>query len=228
MIGIIGSMDLEIDPLAELMTEKTETVIAKMKYISGKIHGKDVVLSICGMGKVLAAISTQNMINRFNPDVILNIGVGGSTSEKLHVYDIAISDRVIQHDIDLTPIGYRKAYNPDNDVDYIDSDKSTRDAIEKVLKKLNVNYLVGTIASGDQFIDTNEQKLALNKQFGSVACEMEGASVGTVCYSNDVPFCIVRSISDELNGVSGVEFHTFKAAAAKRGVDIVSEFIKQF
>ena len=105
MIGIIGAMGVEVLALAELLENKKCEKISGIEYMSGTIYGKDVVLAVCGIGKVFAAICAQTMILKYNPDVIINTGVAGTLSDELSIGDIAIADSVVQHDMDTSPLG---------------------------------------------------------------------------------------------------------------------------
>ena len=201
MTGIICAMAIEADGIKNMMSDIEKTTVAKIEFTKGKIHGKDVVVAECGIGKVNAAMSTQIMIDLYKPQSIVNSGVAGSLSEKLSVGDIVISDKVLQHDMDITALGDplgQISFN-DEQLIYIPSDPDVTNRLLSACKKLeNTTVLIGAIASGDKFISDVEERLKIGRTFEAMACEMEGASVGQVCYRNGVPFSILRSISDDL------------------------------
>ena len=228
MIGIIGAMAIEIEPLAAMMDNKTEETISGITFTSGRIHGKDVVTAVCGVGKVFAAICAQTMIIRYSPDVIVNTGVAGAISKKLHIGDVAVANNVVQHDMDVRGLGYSLGFLCDLELTYIPCDEHAVSVIEKCLDSGGLNFLKGTIASGDQFISDREKKDFIRENFDAVACEMEGASIGHVCYVNKTPFSVIRAISDEADGGAGTDFPTFAKKAAENSLKTVSEFIKEF
>lgn len=228
MIGIIGAMDIEINPIADMLENRKEETVSGIKYISGLLHGKEVVTAICGIGKVFAAICAQTMILKYSPDVIINTGVGGTLSGKLHIGDIALAEHLVQHDMDTVDLGDTPGFIRDLGLTHIPCDEKAVSIMEKCLIKAGVNYIKGTIASGDQFISDRAKKNSIIDTFGAIACEMEGASIGQVCYVNKTPFSVVRAISDEADGEAGMDFPTFAKTSAENSVRIVTEFVKEY
>ena len=228
MIGIIGAMGVEINALANLLENKQTETISGVEYMSGKIYGKDVVLAVCGIGKVFAAICTQTMILKYNPDVIINTGVAGTLTDKLSIGDIAIADSVVQHDMDTSPLGDPVGLLSGINVVKIPSDEKTYKKIEACVNATDTNYVVGTIASGDQFLASNDVKERIVKTFGAVAGEMEGGSIGHVCYVNRKPFCVLRAISDCADGTGAENYMEFLNIAAQKAVDVIKMFIKEY
>lgn len=231
MIGIIGAMDIEVSGIISKMSDiKTES-ISGSTYTSGKIDGKECVVVKCGIGKVNAAVAAQTMILRYKPDVVINTGVGGSTSLNTHIGYVVIAENVIQHDMDTTAIGDKRGmlYLPDGNIDYIPCGKEVVKRLESACKNIGeTHYVRGTVATGDQFITGNEKRSALNKDFNAMACEMEGGSIGQVCYLNNVPFGIVRAISDSMSEEDdAVEYSVFSKSAAKKSINIIVEFVKK-
>ena len=228
MTGIICAMAIEADGIKNMMSDIEKTTVAKIEFTNGKIHGKDVVVAECGIGKVNAAMSTQIMIDLYKPQSIVNSGVAGSLSEKLSVGDIVISDKVLEHDMDITALGDplgQISFN-DEQLIYIPSDKDVTNRLLSACKKLeNTTVLTGAIASGDKFISDVEERLKIGKTFEAMACEMEGASVGQVCYRNGVPFSILRSISDDLKSNEGTDYMEFCKSAAEKSIAVIEEYI---
>lgn len=226
MIGIIGAMTLEIEGLRALMTDKQEKTVSGIKYVSGIIENQRVVTAVSGIGKVFAAICAQTMILEYNPDVIINTGVAGTLTEGLSIGDIAVAKNVVQHDMDTSPLGDPKGLISGINVIYIDSDIKTSEGLSKAAKELNINTVSGTVASGDQFIASKDKKTEIVESFNAVACEMEGAAVGQVCYVNKKPFAVLRAISDSADGSAELDYPTFSRMAAENYVKVVCVYLK--
>ena len=230
MIGIIGAMDIEISGIIAEMTEKKTEIISGSAYTSGKIHGKECVVVKCGIGKVNAAVAAQTLILKYSPDMVINTGVGGSTSLNTHIGYVVIAENVIQHDMDTTAIGDKRGtiFLPEGNIDYIPCDKDVVARIKQSCERIGeTHYVTGTVATGDQFITGNERRSALNEDFNAIACEMEGGSIGQVCYMNEVPFGIIRAISDSMSEEDdAVEYAVFSKSAAKKSIDIIIDFVK--
>jgi len=228
MIGIIGAMGIEVRALADLLENKKSETISGVEYMSGKIFGKDVVLAVCGIGKVFAAICAQTMILKYNPDVIINTGVAGTLTDKLSIGDIAIADSVVQHDMDTSPLGDPVGLLSGINIVKIPTDSDTVSKIEACVKEIGVNYEIGTIASGDQFLASNEVKARIVSNFGAIAGEMEGGAIGHVCYVNKKPFCVLRAISDCADGSGAENYMEFLGRAAENATMIMARFIKEY
>ena len=210
--------------------ENTEkTTVAKITYHKGEIYGKEVVCCECGIGKVNAAMSTQIMIDLYHPDVIINSGIAGSLSGDIRIGDIVVSDDCVQHDMDGTEMGDPLGQVQFNDElrTYFPADKATADRLFEACKTIDgINVFRGRIASGDVFISSRDRRQKVADHFDAIACEMEGAAVGTVCYRNGVPFAILRSISDDWNNNELMDFMKLRALAAERSIRVIAEFIR--
>lgn len=229
MTGIIGAMDIEVNGLIEIMENKRTEVISGTTYTTGRIGQEECVVAKCGIGKVNAAVATQTMILRYQPDKIINTGIGGSTSQKTHIGYVVLAENVVQHDMDTTIIGDKpgELFLPQEKIVYIPCDEMLIRQLTKACEAIGeTRYLVGTVATGDQFISGHDNRTRLNEQFGAVACEMEGGSIGQVCRINGVPFAILRSISDSMSEEDdAVEYATFSRSAAKRSIEILTAFL---
>jgi adenosylhomocysteine nucleosidase len=224
LIGIIGAMDIEVNGLVSVMNDKTIDTISGIDFIRGKIYDKDVVIAKCGIGKVFAAICAQAMILKYNPKIIINSGVAGALSDTLNIMDAVIATSVVQHDMDTSPLGDPKGLISGINVVYIDTDKEISEKLEKTAKSLNVSAKRGVIASGDQFIADQTKKLEIANTFNAMACEMEGASIGHVCYVNNTPFVVMRTISDGKG--EALDYATFAKGAAEQAIEILKNFLK--
>ena len=229
MIGIIGAMEIEIEGIRALMTEKEEKTISGVKYVIGKLGKNTVVTAVCGIGKVFAAICAQTMILTFNPEIIVNTGVAGSIDASLKVFDIAVANKVVQHDMDTSPIGDPKGLLSGINVIYMDADEKASTLLVQLVKEAGINAVRGAIASGDQFIASKGQKDAIKADFpDAVACEMEGASIGQVCYVNKVKFAVLRAISDNADGDAIEDYPAFAKKTAENYVGIMARFAQEY
>lgn len=228
MFGFICALSVEVEGIVNLMENTEKTTVAKITYHKGEIYGKEVVCCECGIGKVNAAMSTQIMIDLYHPDVIINSGIAGSLSGEIRIGDIVVSDDCVQHDMDGTEMGDPLGQVQFNDElrTYFPADKATADRLFEACKTIDgINVFRGRIASGDVFISSRDRRQKVADHFGAIACEMEGAAVGTVCYRNGVPFAILRSISDDWNNNELMDFMKFRALAAERSIRVIAEFI---
>ena len=226
MIGIICAMKIEADAIrASLANTKNETV-SGVEFTTGTLHGKEIVIAVCGIGKVFAAICTEAMILRFNPELIINSGVAGTLTDKLSIGDIAIAKDLVQHDMDTSPLGDPVGLISGINKIHFEADEKAVAAFESAVKEVGANSVVGTIASGDQFMSATEKKNVIRDRFGAIACEMEGAAIAHVAYVNNVPFAVLRAISDSASGDAQMEYPKFVAMAAARSHAIIDTFVK--
>ncbi|MCU6760868.1 5'-methylthioadenosine/S-adenosylhomocysteine nucleosidase [uncultured Roseburia sp.] len=228
MIGVIGAMQIEIDGLKEKVENSQTVTVSGIDFVTGTIHGTDVVLAVCGMGKVFAAVCAQTMILKFQVDALITTGVAGNLSEKLGIKSVAVASSVVQHDMDLTPVGYAQGELGGINLVNIPCDKKLVSIVEHCVKAMGVNYQVGTIATGDQFINKLEQKRFITGHFQAIAAEMEGGSIGQTCYINHVPFVIIRAISDDADGSAPEDFPAFANEAAAISIEIVLDVLKEY
>ncbi len=223
-IGIIGAMDIEVDGIVSSMTNTTVEEISGVKYYNGILEGKEVVVARCGIGKVFAAICSQTMILKYNPCVIINTGVAGSLSSELDILDVAVANKVVQHDMDTSAIGDPKGLISGINVIYFETDKYTTEKLQIAAIDSSCKTKMGIIASGDKFMSIPSEKQEIKTEFDAIACEMEGASIGHVCYVNNVPFGVIRAISDS-DGAE-MDYMTFAEKAAQNSIKITKKFVQ--
>ena len=209
-VGIIGAMDEEVEILINKMSNKTITDKAGMVYYSGQLSLKDVIVVKCGIGKINAAVCSQILISEFNVDVIINSGVAGALDNDLNIGDIVISKDTLNHDMDTTAFGDEYGVIPRMEKSIFEAEKKLIDLAMKSGEKYNISTVIGRVVSGDQFIASKEKKEWLVKQFNGTCAEMEGVSIGQTAYLNDVPFLILRAISDKADGSAFVAYEDFK------------------
>lgn len=225
-IGIIGAMDIEVEELISSMEDIKSQRISNIDYYEGKLQGQNVVVAKCGIGKVHASVCTQTMILEYGPDLIINTGVAGSLSPKLDIGDIVISDGVVQHDFDVS--AFDKPPGLISGIDIIkipSSDNLVRKLVKAAEGLENTNVIVGTVASGDQFINNKEKKDYIVENFDALCTEMEGAAIGHVCYINELDFCIVRAISDKADGSADMDFDSFVDLAVENSLKLINNFL---
>ena len=225
-IGIIGAMAVEVQMLKDIMENINVAKVSGLEFYAGTISGVEVVVAQAGVGKVNAAVTTEAMILKYEPSAIINIGVAGGLSPALKVGDIAVADSVVEHDMDTSVLGDPVGFITGIDMVNIPcADWVTKTLIESAKKLENRNTVCGTIVSGDQFISSKEKKAYLVNQFDGVATEMEGASIGHVCYMNGVPFGVLRAISDSADDDADMSFNEFCELAAKNSLQVILSFL---
>ena len=223
-IGIIGAMQMEVDALQAAMESPASETVSGITFISGRIGNHDIVTAQCGIGKVFAAMCAQTMIMKYSPEAIINIGVAGSVTKGLQVLDIAIADKVCQHDMDTSPLGDPVGLISGINQIYFPADTRLVQIIADAAEAKGCRYAIGTVASGDQFIHTPEKKKFIRETFGASAAEMEGGSIGHVCFVNNVPFAVLRTISD--GDGAAMDYSVFAPKAAMQSIDVIMEALK--
>lgn len=227
-IGIIAALKPEAELIKNKLMNKREGKIGSVSFVTGKIGAHDVVVAVCGVGKVWAAICTEAMTIRFLPDLIINTGVAGTLTDQLSIGDLAVSSSVCHHDFDTTAFGDAPGavMIPGVEGAHIPADEKTAERIAGIAREAGIKTVVGPIASGDQFISDAKRKAEIVSTFSAVACEMEGAAVGHVCAANNVPFCVVRAISDNADGDAPENFPEFVKESAEKSSGVVLKFIE--
>ncbi len=231
MIGIICAMQVEADGIISAASDAKSENLYTMKFTTATLYGKDIVVAVCGVGKVNAAMCAFAMIEKYNADVIVNSGVAGALSPKVHILDLVVATKSVEHDMNATALG-----DPQGEVTFPNGSKTFFECDGKVVKLLSeacnkiegANSVQGIIASGDIFVSDRDMRTKIFNRFGALACEMEGAAIGHVCYSCGVPYGILRAISDDLYENEGIDFTRFCKLAAEKTVKIICSFIKSY
>lgn len=248
-IGIMGAMPEEIEGVVALLTKSTKSSMGKRTYFSGQINGIDTVVVFSRWGKVAAATTATTLIHEFKITELLFTGVAGAINSDLKIGDIVLGKRLIQHDMDARPlmpqyeIPLLSQIYFESDATLLDSAVKAINAVfennslhtvigDKEMMEFNISQpklVIGDIASGDQFFSSNEQKQALNFQLPNILCvEMEGAAVAQVCYEYEIPFSIIRTISDTADDNSHIDFPSFiKKISSKYAAEIIKNRYKQ-
>lgn len=227
MIGIIGAMEEEVTILKNKLTQLSEISVAHVKFYTGILKDREVVITQSGIGKVNAAISTTLLINKFKPDNIINTGSAGALDESLNVGDVLISDDVKYHDADATAFGYEYGQVPQMPVAF-QSSKPLIEKVSQVVQQQQLTAKVGLIVSGDSFIGSVEQRQKIKKAFpNAMAVEMEATAIAQTCYQFNVPFVVVRAVSDLANGEAEMSFEAFLEKAAVSSSQTVEALVSQ-
>jgi len=226
MIGIIAAMNVEMDSLRAHMDNPVSETVSGIEFVRGRIEGREVVTAVCGIGKVFAAMCAQTMILRYAPEAVINTGVAGTLTDELTIGNIAVSSCVVQHDMDTSAIGDPVGLISGINVIEIPADKALADKLRAAADALGIATRSGCIASGDQFVASPGRKTFIADTFNAIACEMEGAAIGQVCYVNHVPFCVLRAISDSADGSSHMDYPVFVNMAAEQSVRLMLSFLR--
>lgn len=226
-IGIIGAMQEEVEVLKNEMNVEKKKSKAQMEFLSGELLGKDIVIVTSGIGKVNAAVCTQILVNDFDVDCVINVGIAGGLHKDIYPGDIVVAENLVQHDMDTTFFGDTLGQIPRLETfDFKCDDKLVHLAKSSCEKVSSINTFSGRIVSGDQFISKSEKLQELHANFDAFACEMEGASIGQVCYLNKLPFVVIRSISDNAINGSHMDYSTFSEMAIKNSVYILKDMLQ--
>lgn len=231
MIGIICAMQIEADGIIALCENVKTATHAKMKFTLGTLHGRDVCVVVCGVGKVNAAMCALMLIEKYKPDLVLNSGVAGSLSPIVGIGDIVVATKSVEHDMNGTALGDKQGEItfPDGNMMFFECDKQASTLLAAICKEIpDTKVAQGIIASGDIFVSDRKQRFKINDRFGALACEMEGAAIGHVCVRCEVPYGIIRAISDDLDENKGMDFVKFCDLASKKTVAAVSGFVKAY
>jgi adenosylhomocysteine nucleosidase len=227
MIGIIGAMKIEVDSIKNMLKNTRKRIISGIEFVEGTLHDREVVVAQCGIGKVFAGMCAQTMILQYPVTEIINIGVAGTLCEELGLLDIAISHAVVEHDMDTSPLGDPVGLISGINLVEIPACERLASAFSQIAAEMNKHSACGVIASGDQFISTPEKKSYIHQTFRAIACEMEGAAIGHVCYVNNIDFVIIRTISDNADETAGsMEYPVLCKEAAKQSQMLIEAYLK--
>lgn len=227
-IGIIGAMAQEVAILAGYMNEAKITEIAGCKIYEGKIGNTEVALLQSGIGKTAAAVGTTLLLQLTKPAMVINTGSAGGLNPSLNVGDIIISSEVRHHDVDVTAFGYEKGQLPANPPAFLPNSQLVEIA-QKETQQAGFNAVSGLICSGDLFVNGADAIAKIRQDFPTVAAvEMEAASIAQVCHAFDIPFVVVRAISDVADKESHLSFDEFLPLAAEKSSEIVLAMLNNF
>ena len=225
-IGIIGALNDEVREIIGRLENRVTETVGSIEFNLGELYGKKVVIARCGVGKVFAAICAEAMIIKYAPKLIVNSGVGGALDKSLRPLDIVFADKLVQHDMDTSPLGDPKGLISGINVVYFEASEKAVSLAKAAADKLGIRNHIGTVASGDVFVSTKEHKDRIVSEFDASVCEMEGAAIAHVAYVNKTEFAIIRAVSDSADEGSSMDYLKFLPIAAKNGAAITVELCK--
>ncbi len=221
MIGIIGAMEEEVEILKSSIENRETIQIAHVIFYKGNIEDKQVVLAQSGIGKVNAAITATLLIKEFKPDLIINTGSAGSVDSELNIGDIIISNKVYYHDVNATAFGYKLGQVPSMP-EFYETDSKLIDLAKSSIEQLDLNGIVGEVATGDSFIGSIDQRKVIKSNFPTASVvEMEAGAIAQTCYQYNVPIIVTRAVSDLADKESDVTFEEFLKVACVNSSKIV-------
>lgn len=229
-LGIIGAMTVEVETLKSQMQSVTVSQKGGMTFFQGELETLPVVVVVCGVGKVNAALCVQVLCDCFQVTHIVNTGVAGSLSNKLDIADIVISRDAMYHDFDCHPINDNYAVGQVPGIPVLSFPanelliKLAFDAAEMVQPGHNQ---IGRVASGDQFVCRADQKAYIIQHTGAICTEMEGAAIAHAAWRNEIPFVVIRAISDKADDSAEMDYPTFEAIAARQCAAITQGLAKR-
>lgn len=223
-IGIIGAMEEEVRCLKDQLRVSEVVSKASMEFYKGTLNGKDIVVVQSGIGKVNAAICAQILVDDFKVEAIINTGIAGGLVSQIDIGDIVISKDVIHHDMDATGFGYEPGVIPRMKTSIFEADESLIQLAKEVCEEVNkdISTHIGRVVTGDQFISSHEKKAFLLETFQGYCAEMEGAAIAQTAYLNQIPFLIVRAISDKADNSASVDYPKFEKKAIEHAVGLVN------
>ncbi len=220
--GIIGAMEPEVAILKAKLNNAQTSSYAGYTFYQGQLDGNDVVIVQSGIGKVAAALATAILIDKFQPDYVVNTGSAGGFDAKLKVGDIVVSSEVRYHDVDVTAFGYEIGQLPANPAAYVPHKTLVEAAQEGINSLENIQAMIGLITTGDTFMTKDEDIAKARANFPTMAAvEMEGAAIAHTCHQFDVPFVIIRSLSDIAGKESPTSFDEYLETASVNSSQLV-------
>jgi len=212
-IAIMGAMPEEVAPILEKLGSYKTTKYADNEYYEATYNGVEIVVAYSKIGKVFSTLTAATMIEHFGCNKLLFSGVAGGINPNLKIGDLIVATKLSQHDLDITAFGHPMGFVPGGSV-FVESDKDLIALSKEVASELDKSVIEGVIATGDQFVHNSAIKDNIVKHFNADALEMEGASVAVVCNALDVPFFILRAISDTADTDASFSFDEFMESSA--------------
>jgi len=225
-IAIMGAMPEEIAPLLEKVGEYTLTEYADNKYYEAQYAGHNLVIAYSKIGKVFSTLTATTMLQKFGAEVLLFSGVAGAINPKLKIGNLIAATKLAQHDLDITAFGHPHGFVPEGKV-FVEADANLVSKAKEVASEMGLELMEGTIATGDQFVADKARNEWIGKTFGADALEMEGASVACVCDAMNVPFFILRAISDAADMDASFSFDEFLESSAVESANFIIKMVEK-
>lgn len=230
MLGIIGAMEEEVVKIKAQMQDVEVTTVAGMNFYRGTLSGHEAVVVQSGIGKVNAAICSQILVDRFPVTALVNTGIAGSLKNEINIGDVVLSVDALHHDMDGTCFGYPAGQVPQMDTLAFPADKALMELARECCEKVNpeVGIFTGRVLSGDQFIADKQKKEWMIETFQGICVEMEGAAIAQTAYRNQIPYLIIREISDKADDSAQMDYSEFEKNAIERSVRLVLELAARY
>lgn len=227
-IGIIGAMESEVEQLKERMDVAGVRRKASMEFVRGTLSGHPAVVVRSGVCKVNAAVCVQILKDDFDVDAVVNTGIAGSLDARIDIGDLVVSTDVVHHDVDASALGYAPGRIPYLETDAFEADETLVRAALRANETANpgLSAFRGRIASGECFVGSGEAKKRIRDTFGALCVEMEGAAVAQTAWLNQIPFVIIRAISDKADDSAAMDYGEFEKLAIAHSVRLVEEFAR--
>ena len=220
VVGVMGAMPEEIEPILKRLENVKKDKVADNLYYTALYGSIELVIAYSKIGKVFSALTAATMIEKFGVEKMLFSGVAGAINPELKIGDLIVATKLCQHDLDITEFGHPYGFVPEGKV-FVEANSKLLEIASNVAKKLDIKLKQGIIATGDQFVANPERKAWIEKIFNADALEMEGASVALVCDALNVPFFILRAISDAADMDAGFDFDTFLKSSAIKSAEFI-------
>lgn len=224
MIAIIGAMEEEVLQLIEKLEDKKQNCFAHVNFYEGKIGKKELVVVQCGIGKVNAACCTQIVIDKYNPELIINTGIAGGVNENIEVGDIVIATDAVEYDVDVTPFGYKIGEIPGMNMKEFPIEEEVVNQIFDLCKYNSFSVHKGRVVSGDKFVSDSSFKKYLKDEFNAYCTEMEGAAIAHVAYLNNKKCVIIRAISDKADNSANIDYKVFEKEAIDKFILLIIKY----
>lgn len=240
-IAILGALPEEVQLLESALVKPKTKMILGFPFKTGKLNGKKVIIGETGVGKANAAMITALIINTFHPKAIIFTGIAGAVNPDLNQGDILIGDKLTYHDYGrltnegLTTNPTRNPHTKKNNPLYFLADSNLVILANRASKTIDLqgfneksqkpNIMIGTIVTGDTFVASSKAVQSFREKHGADATEMEGAAVAQICFQENIPFLVIRSISDKANEAAQVDFQTFKKIASDNSAILVKAIL---
>ena len=227
-IAIIGAMEPEVAILKAQLIDPKQTDVANFNFYTGKLNGKDVVLVQSGIGKVASTVATTLVIQLFSPTYVINTGSAGGFDPALKVGDIAVGDKLVHHDVDVTAFNYEYGQVPGMPAQF-EADPHLVSLVQECIEKVEgLTSKVGLIATGDSFMCDPARIEQTRKRFPEMlAVEMEGAAIAQACHQLNTPFLVIRSLSDIAGKESPMSFDAYLEVASKNSSKLVLDLLSK-
>jgi len=243
--GILGAFSEEIDRIEGMLTDPQDQTVMGMRFLTGKLNGRPVVVATSGVGKVNAAMVATLVIERFTPTEIIFTGIAGAIHPDLKPGDLVIGEKAAQHDLgNLTAEGFelRGMRNPvdwDRNPVYLEADARLLALAESAAGQLEFPKLRignderlprvvrGIVVTGDVFISSPAKKEELRKSMNASAVDMEGAAVAQICRQFKVPCLVIRGISDSADANARQQAGVYLGVAVRNSTQLVAEIARR-